>query len=43
MHKNIDSVYANLKEKVENGMKLARYLDKQVQFIKRENKISLLG
>lgn len=43
MHKNIDSVYANLKEKVENGMQLARYLDKQVRIIKKENKISLLN
>lgn len=39
MNKNIDSLYSELHDKVEEGMELARFIDEQIKILKRKNKM----
>ena len=39
MNKNMDSLYEELQDKVEEGMILARFVDGQVKILKRRNKV----
>ena len=39
MNKNIDSLYGQLGEWVEEGMEYAKFIDRQVSILKKDNRV----